>query len=79
MLRVLCQYIVLINTQLLHNFEHFLKNVFIYLGNKADCGPERQVKKEEGERLAREYNVTFMETSAKTGVNVELAFLAIAR
>ncbi|XP_026461391.1 ras-related protein Rab-37-like [Ctenocephalides felis] len=53
--------------------------VIMLIGNKADCGPERQVKKEEGERLAREYNVTFMETSAKTGVNVELAFLAIAR
>lgn len=47
-------------------------------GNKADC-PDREVRKEEGERLAREYNVAFMETSAKTGLNVELAFLAIAR
>lgn len=47
-------------------------------GNKADC-PDRQVRREDGERLAREYNVAFMETSAKTGLNVELAFLAIAR
>jgi hypothetical protein len=37
------------------------------------------VRKEDGERLAREYNVTFMETSAKTGLNVELAFMAVAR
>lgn len=29
--------------------------------------------------LNKEYGVPFMETSAKTGVNVELAFLAIAR
>lgn len=49
-----------------------------YLGNKADC-PDREVKREDGERLAREYNVSFMETSAKTGLNVELAFLAVAR
>lgn len=48
-------------------------------GNKADCGSERVVRKEDGERLAREYNVTFMETSAKTGLNVELAFMAVAR
>lgn len=48
------------------------------IGNKADC-PDREVKREDGERLAREYNVTFMETSAKTGLNVELAFLAVAR
>ncbi|CAM9183253.1 unnamed protein product [Lampetra planeri] len=40
---------------------------------------ERTVKREEGERLAKEYGVPFMETSAKTGTNVELAFMAIAR
>lgn len=48
------------------------------LGNKADC-PEREVRKEDGERLAREYNVSFLETSAKTGLNVELAFLTVAK
>ncbi|KAF7282125.1 hypothetical protein GWI33_003136 [Rhynchophorus ferrugineus] len=53
--------------------------VIMLLGNKADCGSERAVRREEGERLAREYNVTFMETSAKSGQNVELAFHAIAR
>jgi hypothetical protein len=37
------------------------------------------VRREDGERLAREYNVAFMETSAKSGQNVELAFLAVAR
>lgn len=40
---------------------------------------ERSVRREEGERLAREYNVAFMETSAKSGQNVELAFLAVAK
>ena len=47
-------------------------------GNKADCS-ERVVRREDGERLAREYNVAFMETSAKTGLNVEVAFMAVAR
>ncbi|XP_055376280.1 ras-related protein Rab-37 isoform X2 [Condylostylus longicornis] len=54
--------------------------VIMLLGNKADAvAHDRQVKKEDGERLAKEYNVAFMETSAKTGLNVELAFVAIAR
>lgn len=47
-------------------------------GNKADCS-ERVVRREDGERLAREYSVAFMETSAKTGLNVEVAFMAVAR
>ncbi|XP_043272197.1 ras-related protein Rab-37-like isoform X3 [Venturia canescens] len=53
--------------------------VIMLLGNKCDCGNERIVKREDGERLAREHNVPFMETSAKTGLNVELAFVAVAR
>lgn len=53
--------------------------VVMLLGNKADRPGERVVKKEEGERLAKDHNVTFMETSAKTGMNVDLAFTAIAR
>uniref|UniRef100_H3B5H0 small monomeric GTPase n=1 Tax=Latimeria chalumnae TaxID=7897 RepID=H3B5H0_LATCH len=53
--------------------------VIMLLGNKADMNNERVIKQEEGEKLAREYGVPFMETSAKTGVNVELAFLAVAK
>ncbi|XP_024085070.1 ras-related protein Rab-37-like isoform X2 [Cimex lectularius] len=54
--------------------------VIMLLGNKSDCqSSERMVRKEDGERLASEYSVAFMETSAKTGQNVELAFMAVAR
>uniref|UniRef100_A0A672YQG2 small monomeric GTPase n=1 Tax=Sphaeramia orbicularis TaxID=375764 RepID=A0A672YQG2_9TELE len=53
--------------------------VIMLLGNKSDMAAERVVKTEEGEKLAKEYGVPFMETSAKTGVNVELAFHAIAK
>ncbi|XP_011502798.1 PREDICTED: ras-related protein Rab-37-like isoform X2 [Ceratosolen solmsi marchali] len=53
--------------------------VIMLLGNKCDCGAERVVRREDGQRLANEYKVPFMETSAKTGLNVELAFHAVAR
>ncbi|XP_023316863.1 ras-related protein Rab-37 isoform X4 [Trichogramma pretiosum] len=53
--------------------------VIMLLGNKCDCGSDRVVRKEDGQRLASEYKVPFMETSAKTGLNVELAFHAVAR
>ncbi|KAF5300935.1 hypothetical protein FQA39_LY19116 [Lamprigera yunnana] len=53
--------------------------VIMLIGNKSDCGSDRIVRREDGERLAKEYSVAFMETSAKSGINVELAFMAIAR
>ncbi|XP_004596685.2 ras-related protein Rab-26 isoform X2 [Ochotona princeps] len=60
--------------------EHAQHNVVLMLlGNKVDSTQERVVKREDGEKLAKEYGLPFMETSAKTGLNVELAFMAIAK
>ncbi|KAM6350942.1 ras-related protein Rab-26 isoform 2-T2 [Alca torda] len=52
--------------------------VLMLLGNKVDSAQDRVVKREDGEKLAK-YGVPFMETSAKSGLNVELAFTAIAK
>jgi len=49
----------------------------IILGNKSDL--ERQVERSEAEDLARRLNCEYLETSAKTGNNVELAFEMIAK
>ncbi|XP_061823249.1 ras-related protein Rab-26 isoform X2 [Nerophis lumbriciformis] len=53
--------------------------VIMLLGNKADFTHDRVVKREEGEKLAKEFGVPFMETSARSGMNVELAFTAVAK
>ncbi|XP_068610463.1 ras-related protein Rab-37-like [Brachionichthys hirsutus] len=62
----------------IHEYAHS-DVVIVLLGNKADMSGERAIRRDEGVRLAREHSVPFMETSAKTGVHVELAFTAVAR
>ncbi|XP_035857953.1 uncharacterized protein rab44 isoform X2 [Sander lucioperca] len=55
------------------------ENVTILLvGNKSDCA-ERQVKTQEVEVLAKEYNFEFMECSAATGENVVQSLETVAR
>ena len=50
-------------------------NVIIYIAaNKIDMEEERKVSKEEGEKLAQELGFPFMETSAKSGVNINETF-----
>ena len=51
-------------------------NVVIYLaGNKIDIPEEeRIVKTEDGQKIADEFNLTFFETSAKDGINVNETF-----
>mmetsp|Transcript_19784 Transcript_19784/g.58880 ORF Transcript_19784/g.58880 Transcript_19784/m.58880 type:complete len:204 (+) Transcript_19784:271-882(+) len=51
----------------------------ILVGNKCDNEGKRKVSFDEGQQLAREYGVAFLEASAKTNVNVTEAFQAIAQ
>ena len=48
------------------------------MGNKCDIEEERQVTSEEGEELARQYNIPFLEVSAKSKANVEETFTTMA-
>ena len=52
----------------------------VICGNKCECSDdERQVPTAEGQSYADSYGYPFFETSAKTGHNVEEAFLTVVR
>ncbi|CAO3612628.1 unnamed protein product [Cunninghamella blakesleeana] len=51
----------------------------ILIGNKCDMEDKRVVTKEQGETLANELGIQFMETSAKANIGVEEAFFDLAR
>ncbi|KAJ7719545.1 ras protein [Mycena maculata] len=53
--------------------------VLILVGNKCDKAYQREVSKEEGAAMARQFGCDFMETSAKTAQNVERVFTSLVR
>ena len=59
--------------------QHSISNLVIMLiGNKSDLELARAVRREEGEAFAREHDLIFIETSAKTAQNVDEAFIQTA-
>nr|XP_020832176.1 ras-related protein Rab-6B-like isoform X2 [Phascolarctos cinereus] len=52
--------------------------IIMLVGNKNDLSHKRQVTLEEGKQRAKEMNVMFIETSAKTGHNVKQLFRRVA-
>ncbi|KAJ3430821.1 ras and ef-hand domain-containing protein [Anaeramoeba flamelloides] len=48
--------------------------VMLLIGNKIDLTNKRCVTLEEGQDLAKKLGIKFIETSAKTGVNIEMGF-----
>lgn len=53
--------------------------IIVLVGNKTDLNEKRQVTTEDGENKAKEFNVMFIETSAKAGYNVKALFRRIAQ
>ncbi|KAK8079537.1 hypothetical protein PG997_007355 [Apiospora hydei] len=51
----------------------------VVVGNKCDLESEREVSRQEGEQLAKNFNCSFIETSAKSRINVDKAFYDIVR
>ncbi|XP_077451739.1 ras-related protein Rab-8B-like [Stigmatopora argus] len=76
------------NEKSFENIKNWIRNIEehasadvekMVLGNKCDMTDRRQVSKDRGEKLAIDYGVKFMETSAKTSLNVEEAFFTMGR
>ncbi|XP_018646131.1 rab15, 13, 10, 1, 35, 5, and, putative [Schistosoma mansoni] len=71
-----------------HNITTWMNNITehtnegvakMLLGNKCDLEAQRVVKYENGFKLAQSYGISFIETSAKGGINVSEAFTILAR
>uniref|UniRef100_A0AAQ4PKL7 small monomeric GTPase n=1 Tax=Gasterosteus aculeatus aculeatus TaxID=481459 RepID=A0AAQ4PKL7_GASAC len=68
------------NEKSFENIKNWIRNIEehassdvekMILGNKCDMSDRRQVSKDRGEKLAIDYGVKFLETSAKSSLNVE--------
>ena len=51
----------------------------VLVGTKCDLEDKREVSRDEGERLAREWRCSFFEASAKIPHNVDEVFMDITR
>ena len=51
----------------------------VLVGNKCDLEEERSISKEDGENLAKQYNIEFFETSNKNGINIEESALTLIK
>ena len=67
-----------LSAELLHNVTYAIFYSLCYISFFVLTALLQTVTVEEGETLAREYNIHFFETSAKQDMNVEKSFITIA-
>jgi len=76
------------NEKSFDNIKNWIRNIEAHasedvekmiIGNKCDNVEKRAISIDQGQILASEYKVDFMETSAKANINVEEAFTQIAK
>ena len=58
--------------------DNFTNVSIILFGNKCDLEDKREVSKEDAIKFATSYNLTYLETSAKTNTNIKEGILKIA-
>lgn len=66
--------------QWLHEIDRYAcENVNkLLVGNKSDLSTKRMVSTQQGSEFATSLSIEFLETSAKTAINVEQAFMTMA-
>ena len=62
----------------LNNYTSTYEISIVLIGNKKDL-PDREISFEEGKKRAKELNVEYFETSAKTGENINEAFMNLSQ
>ena len=69
-----------------HNIRNWMKQIDSHANEKVEKmiiankwdSPDRVISTEQGKRLANEYQIPFLETSAKENINVHESFRTIA-
>eukprot|EP00002_Diphylleia_rotans_P027656 TRINITY_DN5551_c0_g1_i3.p1 TRINITY_DN5551_c0_g1~~TRINITY_DN5551_c0_g1_i3.p1 ORF type:complete len:230 (+),score=44.37 TRINITY_DN5551_c0_g1_i3:404-1093(+) len=56
-----------------------IKTAVVLVGNKVDLESGRQIEQKEGEALAEQYQISYFETSARTGTNIVELFMHTAQ